>query len=83
MAKADTSPPGESSTASFESALRELEAIVQAMETGDTSLEAALARQCQDTLAAAERKLQMLESGVLRDLAIAGDDSAESGAERR
>jgi exodeoxyribonuclease VII small subunit len=68
---ASTTPP------SFESALQELEAIVQAMEAGNAPLEESLAayergvallRHCQETLGAAERKLQILENGVLRDL---------------
>ncbi len=61
---------------SFESALQELEAIVQAMEAGNAPLEESLAayergiallRQCQEALGAAEKKLQVLENGVLRD----------------
>ncbi len=92
MAKADTPPPGGPSVASFESSLRELEAIVQAMEAGDAPLESALAayergvalvRQCQDTLTAAERKLQVLENDALRDMAITDDKGPESGPESR
>ena len=72
--------------ASFESALLELEAIVQAMESGNAPLEESLAayergiallRHCQETLGAAERKLQVLEGGVLRDF----DASASTGAD--
>ena len=68
--------------ASFESALRELEAIVQAMESGDAPLEESLAayergmallRHCQETLAAAERRLSILEGGELRDFAPASE----------
>jgi exodeoxyribonuclease VII small subunit len=68
---------------SFESALQELEAIVQTMESGNAPLEESLAayergiallRHCQETLSAAERKLQILENGVLREL-----DATESG----
>jgi exodeoxyribonuclease VII small subunit len=68
---------------SFESALQELEAIVQGMESGNAPLEESLAayergiallRHCQETLSAAERKLQILENGVLREL-----DTTESG----
>lgn len=62
---------------SFETALAELESIVQGMETGTLSLEESLAayqrgavllKHCQDTLAAAEQKIQVLEAGELRDL---------------
>jgi exodeoxyribonuclease VII small subunit len=71
---------------SFESALQELEAIVQSMETGNAPLEESLAayergvallRHCQTTLAAAEQKLQILENGVLRDF----DASSAAGTE--
>jgi exodeoxyribonuclease VII small subunit len=77
MPAAPQTPP------SFESALQELEAIVQAMESGNAPLEESLAayergvvllRQCQETLAAAEHKLQILESGVLRDFDADGTD---------
>ena len=70
----------------FESALQELERIVQAMESGDAPLEESLAsyergmallKQCQQALAAAERKIRILENGGLRDINGAGD-GAES-----
>jgi exodeoxyribonuclease VII small subunit len=76
MVKAST-PVVAATQPTFESALQELEAIVQAMESGNAPLEESLAayergiallRQCQETLGAAERKLQILENGVLRDL---------------
>jgi exodeoxyribonuclease VII small subunit len=72
---------------SFESALQELETIVQAMESGNAPLEEslsayergiALLRHCQETLGAAERKLQILENGVLRDLDTADANGADS-----
>jgi exodeoxyribonuclease VII small subunit len=76
MAKATSqaAPPG--TPVSFEAALQELERIVQAMESGEAPLEESLAayergmtllKHCQETLAAAEHKLQILENGVLRD----------------
>ena len=86
MAKANTSPSSETSAASFESSLKELEAIVQSMEAGDAPLAAALAsyergvalvQHCQETLAAVERKLQMLENGTLRDADIADSKGPE------
>ena len=72
---------------SFESALQELEAIVQAMETGNAPLEESLAayergiallRHCQETLGAAERKLQILENGVLHDLDTNNNEGADN-----
>lgn len=84
MVKASSSAASPSAP-TFESALQELEAIVQAMESGNAPLEESLAaygrgiallRQCQETLAAAERKLQVLEGGVLRDLDLGTEDGA-------
>jgi exodeoxyribonuclease VII small subunit len=62
--------------ASFESAIGELESIVQSMESGPLTLEASLAayergiellKHCQETLANADRKIQILENGRLRE----------------
>jgi exodeoxyribonuclease VII small subunit len=62
---------------SFEAALAELEAIVQGMEAGKLSLEeslsayqrgAGLLKFCQNALAVAEQKIQVLEAGELREL---------------
>lgn len=58
----------------FESAITELETIVQEMETGTISLEQALERYhrgvtllkyCQETLQGAEHRIQQLEAGIL------------------
>jgi exodeoxyribonuclease VII small subunit len=74
-----------SATSTFESALQELEGIVQAMEAGNAPLDQALAayergiallRQCQQTLVAAEGKLKILEDGVLREF----DPDSAAGA---
>ena len=67
------------SEASFdlEGALAELETLVESLEHGDLSLEESLkafeagiklTRQCQETLAAAEQKVQLLieQNGALR-----------------
>lgn len=71
---------------SFETALRELETIVQAMEAGNAPLEESLAayergvvllRQCQETLSAAEQKIRILEDGTLREF----DAAREGGTE--
>jgi exodeoxyribonuclease VII small subunit len=84
MVKAST-PATQHNPPTFEAALQELEAIVQAMESGNAPLEESLAayergiallRQCQETLAAAETKLQILESGVLRDFDATQTDGA-------
>ena len=86
MVKA-SAPATSQSQPTFESALQELEGIVQAMESGNAPLEESLAayergvallRQCQETLNAAEKKLQVLESGVLRDFDASGVGSPEA-----
>lgn len=78
--------PAREPAPSFEAALQELEAIVQSMEAGAAPLEESLAayargvallRQCQDTLAAAEHRIRILENGVLDDFAPPED--GESG----
>lgn len=75
MAKT-TSPDKSTSPASFEDALRELEAIVDSMEKGsldlDPSLEAyqrgmTLLKFCQDKLTAAEKKIRVFDQGTLRE----------------
>lgn len=59
---------------SFESALGELETLVQTMEAGKLNLEESLAayqrgtellKYCQSALAAAEQRIQVLEAGTL------------------
>lgn len=62
---------------SFEASLSELEAIINAMEIGQMTLQEtldaykrgiALLRHCQTTLDSAEQQTRILENGVLRDL---------------
>ena len=70
----------------FETALEELENLVEKMETGDLSLEDSLAafergvkltRHCQSALQAAELKVKVLtESGDLEDLDVEDLDDA-------
>jgi exodeoxyribonuclease VII small subunit len=69
---------------SFEAALEELENIVRTMETGQLPLEAQLTsyqrgvellRRCQEALAHAEQKIQVLEAGALRDFSPGDDPS--------
>ncbi|MCF8150152.1 MAG: exodeoxyribonuclease VII small subunit [Burkholderiaceae bacterium] len=74
-----TSPTPDSVSAgapSFENALSELEGIVAAMEAGQMPLQdaldayrrgAALLRQCQETLTAAEQQVRILDANGLRD----------------
>ena len=69
----------------LESALEKLELLVESLEQGDLSLEDSLkafeagiklTRQCQETLAAAEQKVQMLieQNGVLKSEPFDNDD---------
>jgi exodeoxyribonuclease VII small subunit len=70
----------------FESALKELEALVEKMEQGDIPLEESLryfergvqlTRQCQQALQAAEQKVQiLLEKGGGAETRPFGDDEA-------
>jgi exodeoxyribonuclease VII small subunit len=70
---------------SFEQALAELEKIVSRMESGDLSLEQALAthkrglelaRLCQKQLEAAQQQVKVLEGEILKPLA-AGTETGE------
>ena len=73
----DALPPGAvANEITYEAALAELEQIVQRMEGGQLPLEESigtyrrgseLLKHCQQQLAAAERKIQVLEDGTLRD----------------
>ena len=70
-------PPGApGNEITYEAALAELEQIVQRMEGGQLPLEESigayrrgseLLKHCQQQLTAAERKIQVLEDGALRD----------------
>ena len=69
----------------FETALAELEQIVQAMEGGRLPLDESIAayrrgsellKHCQQQLSDAERKIQILEDGALRDFDAASGASA-------
>ncbi len=76
-------PPGDAKSAgelTFEKALAELERIVSRMESGELSLEQALAAHkrglelakfCQERLEAAQQQVQVLEGAVLKPLADA------------
>lgn len=69
----------------LESALEKLELLVESLEQGELSLEESLkafeagiklTRQCQETLAAAEQKVQLLieQNGVLKSEPFDSDD---------
>ncbi|MQY51665.1 exodeoxyribonuclease VII small subunit [Rhodocyclus tenuis] len=69
---------------SFESALAELEAIVEKMESGDLPLEeslnayrrgAELLQRCQRQIADAEQRVRILDNGALRDFGAAAGES--------
>ena len=72
---------------SFEQALAELEKIVKKMESGELSLEQALAthkrglelaRFCQQRLETAQQQVKVLEGEVLKPLGDLGDMSGSS-----
>ncbi len=76
----------EAAELTFEKALAELEKVVARMESGELSLEQALAahkrglelaRFCQQKLEAAQQQVQVLEGEVLKPLGAAG--SGEPG----
>ena len=80
-------PSPASATLSFEQALAELEKIVSRMESGDLSLEQALAahkrglelaRFCQQKLETAQQQVKVLEGEVLKPLdRVASEDSED------
>jgi exodeoxyribonuclease VII small subunit len=85
-------PSAKSSELSFEKALAELEKIVSRMESGELSLEQALAahkrglelaRFCQQRLEAAQQQVKVLEGDILKPLekvsASAEDESDRGG----
>lgn len=76
----NASPPEASQT--FESALSELEKIVEAMEAGRLALDESIAAYkrgaellqfCQNALRAASQQVKLLEAGVLKDFGIEGE----------
>ena len=73
---------------SFEKALAELEKIVERMESGDLSLEQALAthkcglelaRFCQQRLEAAQQQVKVLEGEVLKPLELRSQTEGDNG----
>ena len=78
--------------ASFESALEELEQLVERLESGDLPLDEALAdfergvkltRECQQKLASAEQKVKVLmeEEGKVQELPFDTEDDFSGDAE--
>jgi len=72
-----SNPSGELGKLTFEAAVAELEKLVARMESGDLSLEQALAahkrglelaRYCQDKLQSAQQQVKVLEDEVLKPL---------------
>lgn len=72
-----------SSPASFETAITELEGLVEQMERGDLPLEqslrayqrgAELVKYCRDTLAAVRQQVKVLEADVLKPFSVELDD---------
>ena len=81
-------PSGELGKLTFEAAVAELEKLVARMESGDLSLEQALAahkrglelaRYCQHKLEAAQQQVKVLEGEVLKPLAAAEGEPDEAG----
>jgi exodeoxyribonuclease VII small subunit len=75
MAKKEIAPSVAEAPASFEAALKELEALVAGLESGSLTLEQSLAahkrglelaRYCQSTLAQAQQQVKVLEEEALR-----------------
>jgi exodeoxyribonuclease VII small subunit len=85
MSKTSPSQPPKS----FESALAELEKIVDSMEAGQLPLEESIAayrrgaqllQYCQSSLSAASQQIKILEAGVLKDFSVDGEPAvADSG----
>jgi exodeoxyribonuclease VII small subunit len=82
------SKPSGPAAPSFEQALAELEKIVSRMESGDLSLEQALAahkrglelaRLCQQRLEGAQQQVRILEGEVLKPLSNAAEREADEG----
>ena len=82
------SKPSEAPKLSFEQALGELEKIVSRMESGELSLEQALAshkrglelaRLCQQRIENAQQQVKILEGEVLKPLSAAVERESDEG----
>jgi len=83
--------PAPAKNVPFEDALRKLEGVVEAMESGDLPLEALLARYeegtrlvkiCQEKLAEAELKIQQLEKNAAGEIVLKPLDKKGEEGER-
>ncbi len=86
MSKSSPSQPPKS----FESALAELEKIVDSMEAGQLPLEQSIAaykrgaqllQYCQGALKDASQQVKLLESGVLKDWSVDGEPAVADGGD--
>ncbi len=84
MSKASSSPPPKN----FESALSELEKIVDSMEAGQLPLEQSIAaykrgaqllQYCQGALKEASQQVKLLEAGALKDFNVDGEPAVADG----
>jgi len=75
---------------SFETALAELEKIVDSMEAGELPLEQSIAayrrgaqllQYCQHALKEASQQVKLLEAGVLKDFSVDGEPAVADGAD--
>lgn len=85
-----TKPSPQQPPKTFESALAELEKIVQAMEAGQLPLDESIAAYrrgaellqfCQTALKQASQQVQLLEAGVLKDFTLDGEPAVADGAQ--
>ncbi|MEX0607501.1 MAG: exodeoxyribonuclease VII small subunit [Halofilum sp. (in: g-proteobacteria)] len=88
-------PASDANPARFEESLAELEQLVEQLERGDLTLEESLAqfergvglaRECRESLSAAEQKVQVLleragEGEQLADFDTGGDEQADRDAD--
>jgi exodeoxyribonuclease VII small subunit len=86
MSKTSASPPPKN----FESALAELEKIVDSMEAGQLPLEQSIAaykrgaqmlQYCQNALTEANQQVKVLEAGILKDFSVNGEPAVADGAD--
>ncbi|MGH8635913.1 MAG: exodeoxyribonuclease VII small subunit [Burkholderiales bacterium] len=83
-------PSPQQAPKSFESALAELEKIVEAMEAGQLPLDESIAAYrrgaellqfCQNALKEASQQVKLLEAGVLKELTLDGEPAVADRAE--
>lgn len=86
MAKSTAKTVSSEAPKSFEGAVKELEGLVDSLESGELPLEQALAahrrglelaRYCSETLARAEAEVKVLEGELLKTLPAEQDDDSD------